>query len=91
MRSTCRAGEGLVVEMEARSAHHRRSADVRAARHGKRSSFYSDYTFGVWAAGESGEELVRSAGLFGFTDEELARIDKMCVPTPSTASVRCAR
>jgi DNA ligase-1 len=26
--------------------------------HGKRSSFYSDYTFGVWAEGESGDELV---------------------------------
>ena len=45
--------------------------------HGKRSSFYSDYTFGVWAAGESGDELVPvGKAYFGFTDEELARIDK---------------
>ncbi|HZB62971.1 MAG TPA: cisplatin damage response ATP-dependent DNA ligase, partial [Microvirga sp.] len=26
--------------------------------HGKRSSFYSDYTFGVWRSGPGGEELV---------------------------------
>jgi DNA ligase-1 len=26
--------------------------------HGKRSSYYSDYTFGVWTKGESGDELV---------------------------------
>ena len=26
--------------------------------HGKRSSYYSDYTFGVWTNGEDGEELV---------------------------------
>ena len=26
--------------------------------HGKRSSFYSDYTFGVWTKGEGGDELV---------------------------------
>ena len=26
--------------------------------HGKRSSFYSDYTFGVWTQGANGEELV---------------------------------
>jgi DNA ligase-1 len=45
--------------------------------HGKRSSFYSDYTFGVWTAGESGDELVPvGKAYFGFTDEELARIDK---------------
>ncbi len=45
--------------------------------HGKRSSFYSDYTFGVWRAGEEGEELVPvGKAYFGFTDEELARIDK---------------
>src|SRR4029450_11280575 len=26
--------------------------------HGKRSSYYSDYTFGVWTNGDEGEELV---------------------------------
>ena len=42
--------------------------------HGKRSSFYSDYTFGVWTAGESGDELIPvGKAYFGFTDEELGR------------------
>ena len=45
--------------------------------HGKRSSFYSDYTFGVWTTGAAGEELVPvGKAYFGFTDAELAEIDK---------------
>jgi DNA ligase 1 len=45
--------------------------------HGKRSSYYSDYTFGVWTRGESGEELVPvGKAYFGFTDEELLQIDR---------------
>ena len=48
--------------------------------HGKRSSFYSDYTFGVWSApagGESNGELVPvGKAYFGFTDAELAEIDR---------------
>lgn len=45
--------------------------------HGKRSSFYSDYTFGVWTTGPVGEELVPvGKAYFGFTDEELAEIDR---------------
>ncbi len=45
--------------------------------HGKRSSFYSDYTFGVWTKGESGDELVPvGKAYFGFTDEELHKIDR---------------
>ncbi|MGA2944617.1 MAG: cisplatin damage response ATP-dependent DNA ligase [Xanthobacteraceae bacterium] len=45
--------------------------------HGKRSSYYSDYTFGVWTHGESGEELVPvGKAYFGFTDEELLQIDR---------------
>ena len=45
--------------------------------HGKRSSYYSDYTFGVWTAGEDGEELVPvGKAYFGFTDEELLQIDR---------------
>jgi ATP-dependent DNA ligase len=45
--------------------------------HGKRSSFYSDYTFGVWTKGESGDELVPvGKAYFGFTDAELAEIDR---------------
>jgi DNA ligase-1 len=42
--------------------------------HGKRSSYYSDYTFGVWA---DGDELVPvGKAYFGFTDEELLQIDR---------------
>jgi DNA ligase-1 len=45
--------------------------------HGKRSSYYSDYTFGVWTTGEAGEELVPvGKAYFGFTDEELLQIDR---------------
>jgi len=45
--------------------------------HGKRSSFYSDYTFGVWTPGENGDELIPvGKAYFGFTDEELAQIDR---------------
>ncbi|MEI8698713.1 MULTISPECIES: cisplatin damage response ATP-dependent DNA ligase [unclassified Mesorhizobium] len=45
--------------------------------HGKRSSFYSDYTFGVWSGPEGSEELVPvGKAYFGFTDEELRQIDK---------------
>src|SRR6201992_3566234 len=45
--------------------------------HGKRSSFYSDYTFGAWSSGEDGEQLVPvGKAYFGFTDEELIEIDR---------------
>jgi DNA ligase-1 len=45
--------------------------------HGKRSSYYSDYTFGVWTKGDDGEELVPvGKAYFGFTDEELLQIDR---------------
>jgi DNA ligase-1 len=45
--------------------------------HGKRSSYYSDYTFGVWTGGEDGEQLVPvGKAYFGFTDEELLQIDR---------------
>ncbi len=45
--------------------------------HGKRSSYYSDYTFGVWTRGEAGDELVSvGKAYFGFTDEELLQIDR---------------
>ena len=45
---------------------------------GKRSSYYSDYTFGVWRPSENGaEELVPVGKAYsGFTDEELLRLDK---------------
>jgi DNA ligase-1 len=45
--------------------------------HGKRSSYYSDYTFGVWTSGDGGEQLVPvGKAYFGFTDEELLQIDR---------------
>ena len=46
--------------------------------HGKRSSFYSDYTFGVWReAPEGGDELVPVGKAYhGFTDAELAKLDR---------------
>ena len=45
--------------------------------HGKRSSYYSDYTFGVWRTGPHGEELLPvGKAYFGFTDEELIAIDR---------------
>jgi DNA ligase-1 len=45
--------------------------------HGKRSSYYSDYTFGVWTKAEDGEQLVPvGKAYFGFTDEELLQIDR---------------
>lgn len=45
--------------------------------HGKRSSYYSDYTFGVWTESENGDELVPvGKAYFGFTDEELLQIDR---------------
>ncbi|MBW8813441.1 MAG: cisplatin damage response ATP-dependent DNA ligase [Caulobacterales bacterium] len=46
--------------------------------HGKRSSFYSDYTFGVWTEDALGQRALTPVGkaYFGFTDEELKQIDK---------------
>jgi DNA ligase 1 len=46
--------------------------------HGKRSSFYSDYTFGVWREGADGaEELVPVGKAYhGITDQELAQLDR---------------
>jgi DNA ligase-1 len=44
---------------------------------GKRSSYYSDYTFGVWTTSEDGDVLVPvGKAYFGFTDEELLHIDR---------------
>ncbi|MFC0240950.1 ATP-dependent DNA ligase [Rhodopseudomonas telluris] len=46
--------------------------------HGKRSSYYSDYTFGVWTTGDGGGDQLVPVGkaYFGFTDEELLQIDR---------------
>jgi DNA ligase-1 len=45
---------------------------------GKRSSFYSDYTFGCWDGDpDAGAELLPvGKAYFGFTDEELKQIDR---------------
>lgn len=46
--------------------------------HGKRSSYYSDYTFGVWREDANGDRALTPVGkaYFGFTDEELRALDK---------------
>ncbi len=41
--------------------------------HGKRSSFYSDYTFGAW---EGGSLVPVGKAYSGFTDDELKSLDK---------------
>jgi len=46
--------------------------------HGKRSSYYSDFTFGVWREDGNGERALTPVGkaYFGFTDEELKELDR---------------
>src|SRR3569833_3047171 len=46
--------------------------------HGKRSGFYSDFTFGVWKSDLNGESHLTPVGkaYIGFTDEELKQLDK---------------
>ena len=45
--------------------------------HGKRSSFYSDFSFGAWRQTEGELELVPVAKAYsGFTDSELKQLDK---------------
>ncbi len=46
--------------------------------HGKRSGFYSDFTFGVWREEEGVAPALTPVGkaYFGFTDEELGKLDK---------------
>ncbi len=41
--------------------------------HGKRGSFYSDYTFGLWRGGEL---VPVGKAYFGFTDQELTFLDR---------------
>ncbi|MBB5224099.1 DNA ligase-1 [Amaricoccus macauensis] len=42
--------------------------------HGKRSGYYSDYTFGLWTS--DGSLAPVGKAYFGFTDEELEQIDR---------------
>jgi len=46
--------------------------------HGKRSGSYSDYTFGLWREAADGQEELVPVGkaYFGFTDQELAFLDR---------------
>ncbi|MEO0465805.1 MAG: cisplatin damage response ATP-dependent DNA ligase [Pseudomonadota bacterium] len=45
--------------------------------HGKRSSFYSDFTFGVWRNTDDDNQLTPvGKAYFGFTDDELKQLDK---------------
>ncbi|PYE86646.1 cisplatin damage response ATP-dependent DNA ligase [Phyllobacterium leguminum] len=45
--------------------------------HGKRSSYYSDFTFAVWTGPEDAPMLVPvGKAYFGFTDEELLLLDR---------------
>jgi DNA ligase-1 len=46
--------------------------------HGKRSSFYSDYTFGAWRTDEEGVVSLVPVGkaYSGMTDDELLKLDK---------------
>ena len=45
-----------------------------SAARAKRSSYYSDFTFGCWS--EDGELLPVGKAYFGFTDEELKWLDR---------------
>ena len=45
--------------------------------HGKRSSYFSDYTFGAWIEDEEGRRLVPVGKAYsGFTDAELKKLDQ---------------
>jgi DNA ligase-1 len=45
--------------------------------HGRRSSYYSDYTFGCWRETPEGRDLVPVGKAYsGFSDAELARLDR---------------
>ena len=45
--------------------------------HGRRSGYYSDFTFGVWKETDDGFEITPvGKAYFGFTDEELKQLDK---------------
>ena len=45
--------------------------------HGKRSSYYSDFTLGAWQGSAANSALVPVCKAYsGFTDSELAKLDK---------------
>ena len=58
--------------------------------HGKRSSYYSDYTFGLWR--EDGELVPVGKAYSGFTDAELVATGIAgSATTPPTGLARCAK
>ena len=60
--------------------------------HGKRSSFYSDFTFGAWRDGPAGAELVPVGKAYsGYTDAELLQLDRWIRDHTTAATARCAR
>ena len=74
--------KGPVVEMEARSAHHRCRADVCAARPRQALVLLFGLHVGRLDHGEDGEQLVPvGKAYFGFTDEELLQIDRSSAAT----------
>ena len=52
--------------------------DRSARGNGKRSSYYSDYTFGAWRRGDTGDDELVPVGkaYSGFTDAELLKLDR---------------
>ena len=76
-RLCARPAKGTMVEMEARSLHRRRGADVRAAR--PRQALVLLFRLHVRRLdqGRAGDEFVPvGKAYFGFTDEELLQIDR---------------
>ena len=60
--------------------------------HGKRSSYYSDYTFGVWRRGRRARSWCRSARpISASPTKSWSRSTGSSATTPSTVSARCAR
>jgi DNA ligase-1 len=55
---------------------------------GKRSSYYSDYTFGCWTT--DGQLLPVGKAYFGFTDEELRWLDRLPEPRWAYISTQSA-
>ncbi len=60
--------------------------------HGKRSSYYSDYTFAVWTGPETEPHLVPvGKAYFGFTDDELKQLDAFVRNNTTERFGPCAR
>jgi len=64
------------VEVESATRTSSMRADVPQRAMAKRSSYYSDYTFGVGPRARRRPIGAGRQGYFGFTDEELLQIDR---------------